>query len=88
MNKVELTQAVAEKLQVSKAESGRIIEDVIGTMIDGAKNSGECVLPGLGKIVVVDTAAREGVTNGKAWSKPAGKTIKLRLSKAGKEILD
>jgi len=90
MNKAELVEAVATKLEVSKAEAGRIIEDVVGTIIEGAV-AGECVVPGLGKLVTVDTAARSGVSKlggeSKAWSKPAGKTIKLRLSKSGKELV-
>jgi len=86
MNKAELIQNVADKLEVSKAESGRIVEDVIGTIIDGAVNQGESVIPGLGKLVKVKTSARSGVTNGVKWSKPEGETLKLRLSKAGKEL--
>jgi len=90
MNKAELIEAVAVKLEVSKAESGRIIEDVIGTIIEGTV-AGECTVPGLGKLVVAETAARSGVSKlgnvEKAWSKPAGHTIKLRLSTAGKKLV-
>jgi DNA-binding protein HU-beta len=90
MNKAELVEAVAGKLEVSKAEAGRIIETVVGTIIDGAV-AGECVVPGLGKIVKTETAARSGVSKlggeEKAWSKPAGHTLKLRLSTAGKALV-
>lgn len=90
MNKAQLVEAVAGKLEVSKAEAGRIIEDVVGTIIEGAV-AGECVVPGLGKLVTVDTAARSGVSKlggeSKAWSKPAGQTLKLRLSTAGKALV-
>jgi nucleoid DNA-binding protein len=90
MNKGELIAATAAKLEVSNAEAKRIIEGVLGTIIEGVKG-GECVLPGIGKLVVVETAARSGVSKmkgvEKAWSKPAGKTIKLRLSTAGKELV-
>jgi DNA-binding protein HU-beta len=90
MNKAELVEAVAGKLEVSKAEAGRIIEDVVGTIIEGAV-AGECTVPGLGKIVKVETAARSGVSKlggtEKAWSKPAGHTLKLRLSTAGKKLV-
>ena len=72
--------------KIIKDPTGEIINTVIGTIISGAKE-GECVVPGLGKIVKVSTAARTGTTNGVSWSKPAGETLKLRLSKAGKEIL-
>ena len=83
MNKGELISAIAEKMGASKAEAGRTVELVLGTIIDGAVD-GECVVPGLGKIVKVDTAARSGETNGVKWSKEASQTLKLRLSKAGK----
>jgi len=90
MNKNELIAAVAGKLEVSKAEAGRTIEVVLGAITEGI-TSGECVLPGIGKLVVTETAARSGVSRlrgeEKAWSKPAGKTIKLRLSKAGKDLV-
>jgi len=90
MNKAELTVAVATKLEVSKAEAGRVIETVLGTIIAGAV-AGECVVPGLGKVVSVDTAARSGVSKiggvEKAWTKAAGKTLKLRLSKEGKGLV-
>lgn len=90
MNKAELVEAVAGKLEVSKAEAGRIIEDVVGTIIEGTV-AGECVVPGLGKLVVTKKAARSGVSKlggeEKAWSTPEGKVIKLRLSTAGKALV-
>lgn len=90
MNKAELIAAVAAKLEVSNAEAGRTVALVLDTVIEGVKG-GECVVPGLGKLVVADTAARSGVSalggESKAWSKPAGKTVKLRLSTAGKALV-
>lgn len=90
MNKAELIAAVAAKLEVSNAEAGRTIDTVVGTMIEGVK-AGECVVPGIGKLVVAETAARSGVSmlgeEAKPWSKPAGKTVKLRLSAAGKALV-
>ena len=91
MTKTELIEGVATKLEVSKAEAGRIVEAVFGVVESGVTGEGECVLPGIGKLAVVETAARSGVSKlqgeEKAWSKPAGQTIKLRLSKAGKELV-
>jgi len=91
MNKAELIEAVADKLEVSKAEAGRTVETVIGTIIEGTVNDGEATIPGLGKLKVVDTAARSGVSKiggvEKAWTKDAGHTIKLRLSTAGKKLV-
>lgn len=85
MNKTQLIEAVAEKLSVSKKESGEIISTVIGTIVEATKNDGECVIPGLGKLKQVDVGARSGTSMGKSWSKPAHKTLKLRLSKEAKE---
>jgi DNA-binding protein HU-beta len=92
MNKAELTAAVATKLEVSKAEAGRIIETVLGEIIAGAVATGECVVPGLGKLEVKETAARSGVSKmggvEKTWTKPAGKKISLKLSKEGKSVTE
>lgn len=92
MNKAQLVDAVATKLEVSKAEAGRVIESVIGEIIAGAKADGECVIPGLGKLEVKETAARTGVSKmggvEKAWTKPAGKKLGLKLSKEGKAAVE
>jgi len=89
LNKSELIATVAVKLDVSKAEAGRTIESVIGTIIEGA-TAGECTIPGLGKLVLSTKAARSGVSRlqgtDKAWSTEESKVIKLRLSSAGKKL--
>jgi len=89
MNKAELIAAVAEKMEVSKAEAGRTIDTVVGTIIEGTV-AGECTVPGLGKLILADKAARSGVSKlggvEKAWSTEASKVIKLRLSTAGKKL--
>ena len=92
MNKAELIEAVAEKLEVSKAEAGRTVDTVVGALLEGTVKDGEATIPGLGKLKVVDTAARSGVSKiggiEKAWTKDASKTIKLRLSTQGKTLVD
>lgn len=85
MNKAELIAAVAEKLEVSKAQAGATIETVIGTIIAGAV-AGECIVPGLGKLKLTDVKEASGVAMGKAWTKPAHKKIKLSLSTEGKTL--
>ena len=87
MNKKELIDAVASKTGTSKVEALRQIELVVGTIVEGAQN-GECVIPGLGKLVKTATSARSGIApNGTKWSTPAGNTLKLRLSSAGKDLV-
>lgn len=91
MNKAGLIEAVASKMEVSKAEAGRTVETVIGTILEGTVKDGETTIPGLGKLKVVDTAARSGVSKiggiEKAWTKEASQTIKLRLSAQGKTLV-
>jgi DNA-binding protein HU-beta len=91
MNKAQLIETLASKLDVNKTEAGRVLDTVLSTIIEGTKTDGECVVPGLGKLVVTETAARSGVSKmggvEKAWTKPAGKKISLKLSKEGKEAL-
>jgi DNA-binding protein HU-beta len=87
MNKVQLIEAVAEKTETSKAEAGRLVEVVVGSILDGVVNDGEAIVPGLGKLKVQDVPARSGVAMGKEWSKPAHKKVKLVLNKEGKELV-
>lgn len=87
MNKAELIAKVAEQTGSKKTEAEATINMVIDTIVGGAIADGECVIPSLGKLAVVETAARSGKAMGKEWSKPAGKSIKLKLSKAGKELV-
>lgn len=87
MNKAELIAAVAEKLEVSKAEAGRTVETVVGTILEGTVATGEAVVPGLGKLKLTDVAASSGeAPNGTKWSKPAHKKVKLSLSTEGKTL--
>ena len=84
MNKTELINVVAHKLEVSKKEAGQLVSTVIDTIIEGTKTEGECVIPELGKLVLADVPARSGTSMGVQWSKPAHQLLKLKLSKAGK----
>jgi DNA-binding protein HU-beta len=87
MNKAELIEKVAAETEVSKAEAGRTVETVIGAILEGVKADGEALVPGLGKLKVVDVEARSGTAMGKKWSKPAHKKVKLVLNKDGKELV-
>ena len=88
MNKAELINSVSEKLGVSKKEATETIESVLETIIAATVETGECVIPGLGKLKVRDTKETSGTApNGTAWAKAAGKTIKLALSAEGKTLV-
>lgn len=86
MNKAELISAVATKLEISKAKATETLESIISIITTATVNDKECVLPGLGKLKLVDVKESSGSVNGKAWTKPAHKKIKLSLSKDGEAL--
>lgn len=53
------------------------------------KKSGECILPGFGKVVKANRKAREGrnPATGETIKIPAKTVVKFRLSKAAKEAI-
>lgn len=92
-----ITQAVLESEKeltnekgLSKQESTEIVDVVLDTVIEGAV-ADRCTIPGLGTLIKTKTAARSGInrmqSEGKAWTKPEGYTIKLKLSTKGKTLV-
>lgn len=80
MKKHELIESFADYADLSKAESARQLEWLFGKIMEEAENDAEGVsLPLLGKLKVVNTKERSGVTRGVAWTKPAGKKFRLQL---------
>lgn len=86
MNKAELISAVATKLEISKVKASETLDSILEVIIKGTIETGEATLPGLGKLKLVDVKETSGTVNGKAWSKPAHKKIKLSLSKDGESL--
>ncbi len=94
MNKAELITTVKTELGLDTNVAAEAnIKVVVEAIIAGAIADGECAVPGLGKLQVVETApkaARSGEVNGVAYTteaKPAGKKFKLNVLKDGKARL-
>lgn len=87
MNKTELVKKIAESTGGKASE----VEHILDTLGDVAAaellGGGEVSFPGLGKLVVVATAARPGRNpkTGAAIQIPAGHKVKF---KAGKDLTD
>ena len=78
MNKTELVAAIAEKTDLSKADSERALKAFIET-VEGALKKGDKVqLVGFGTFEVADRPARTG------HNPRTGKTLKIKASKAPK----
>ncbi|MER2539330.1 MAG: HU family DNA-binding protein [Azonexus sp.] len=89
MNQSELILKTAQITGVSKKD----VEDVLktaGIVITAALvEDGEAVLPGLGKLVTQQQAARTGHNpkTGEALTIPARKAVKFKVAKALKEAV-
>jgi DNA-binding protein HU-beta len=78
MNKTQLIEAVAADSGLSKADSARAIESVVGPVSKTLKKGDEVVITGFGKFSVVKRAARMGV------NPRTGEKVKIKASKAPK----
>jgi DNA-binding protein HU-beta len=60
VNKADLIENVAEKLDLSKADAGRAVDSVFETITDSLKKGDEVTLVGFGTFKVKHRAARKG----------------------------
>lgn len=79
----EITDDIAGSTEMSKAKSSEFVAWMNKYIKQELKKSKEFNLFGLGKLVVVNTAARKGINpvTGKRITIPASKRIKLRAGK-------
>lgn len=60
MTKAELIEAIANATGESKAAVDRVLGALGSVSTEALKSGGEVILPGLGKLVTAQRAAREG----------------------------
>ena len=87
MNKSDLVDAVASKADMSKAEAGRAVDAVLGSVGDALENGDSVSLVGFGTFSVRHRAARMG------RNPQTGATMQIAASKvpgfkAGKALKD
>ena len=75
---------LAEKTGVSKKVAAQFLDELVALAYKQAKNS--FTIPGLGKIVLVNRAARMGrnPATGEAIKIPAKRVVKFRIAKQAK----
>jgi DNA-binding protein HU-beta len=78
MNKSQLIEAVASDSGLTKADSARAVDSLIGTITKTLKKGDEVSITGFGKFSVVKRAARQGV------NPRTGERVKIKASKAPK----
>jgi DNA-binding protein HU-beta len=85
MTKAQVIAALADKAGLAKAQVEKLIDDLAGLAYAEAKNG--FTIPGIGKLVLVNRAARMGrnPATGETIQIPAKKVVKFRVAKVCKE---
>ncbi len=89
MTKSVLLSALAEKTGLGKKEVVSFLDAVVEMAYKEVKHNGVFILPGLGKLVKVNRAARVGrnPATGATIQIPAKTVVKFRVAKAAKEAV-
>lgn len=90
MNKTELTNAIAEKAELTKADAGRALDATIEAIQETLAKGEQVSLVGFGTFSVRERAARQGRNprTGEAIAIPASKNAAFKAGKALKDSLN
>jgi len=85
MTKAQIIAEVAEKTEISKAQAKATLEALAELAYAGAADG--FTIPGIGKLIIVDRAARKGrnPATGEEIQIPAKRVLKFRIAKAAKD---
>jgi DNA-binding protein HU-beta len=89
MTKAEWVRFAAEKLELTTKQSAAFTELLAATAIQEAKKNGEFTIPGVGKLVKAQRAARIGRNpqTGESIKIKAKTVVKFRVAKAAKDAI-
>jgi len=89
MSKSQVLSTLAEKTGHSRKDVTAMVDTLVSLAYSEAKKSGEFTIPGLGKLVKKQRAARMGrnPATGEAIKIPAKTVVKFRISKAAKDAI-
>lgn len=89
MTKSEILSALSDKTGHSKKDVALVVEELATLACHETKKSGEFSVPGLGKLVKKQRAARMGrnPATGATIQIPAKTVVKFRLAKAVKDAV-
>ncbi len=89
MTKAELVRFVAETMDVTTKQSVGFFDLLAETAIQETKKNGEFTIPGIGKLVKAQRAARIGRNpqTGESIKIKAKTTVKFRVAKAAKDVI-
>jgi len=89
MTKSQVMSTLAETTSHSRKDVVAMVEALVDLAYKEAKKSGEFTIPGLGKLVKKQRAARMGrnPATGEAIKIPAKTVVKFRVAKAAKDSI-
>jgi DNA-binding protein HU-beta len=89
MSKTELVKLVAEQMELSTKQSAAFFDLLASIVIQETKKNGEFTIPGLGKLVKAQRAARIGRNpqTGESIKIKAKTVVKFRVAKAAKDLI-
>ena len=87
LSKSQIAASIAEKTGITKRQATDVLEQIAQLAYKNAKNT--FTLPGLGKLVLVNRAARLGrnPATGEQIQIPAKRVVKFRVAKACKDAV-
>ena len=87
LSKSQIAAAIAEKNAITKKQAVEVLQSICDLAYKQAKNT--FTLPGLGKLVLVNRAARVGrnPATGESINIPAKRVVKFRVAKAAKDAI-
>ena len=89
MTKSELVRLVAERMELTTKQTAAFFDLLASTAIQETKKNGEFTIPGLGKLVKAQRAARIGRNpqTGESIKIKAKTAVKFRVAKAAKDAI-
>ena len=89
MTKSQMIATLAESAEMSKKQIASLLDTISEVVYKEVKKSGECIVPGFGKLVKVKRKARDGrnPATGETIKIPAKTVVKFRLAKAVKDAV-
>ncbi|MFU8781199.1 MAG: HU family DNA-binding protein [Kiritimatiellia bacterium] len=87
MSKTQMIAALAEKTGLKKTDVSNLLDELASLAYAEAKNG--FLIPGIGKLVLVARAERQGrnPATGEAITIPAKQVLKFRVAKACKDAV-
>jgi DNA-binding protein HU-beta len=89
MTKTDLVRFLAEKMELSTKQTAAFLDLLAQTAVVETKKNGEFTIPGLGKLVKAQRAARLGRNpqTGESIKIKAKTAVKFRVAKAAKDAI-